>query len=232
MPESGVTKHNYLFCQFVNPTRGHEGDRCDCFDTPSQRRTTLAKQRLARLRASREINRASTSNDPESAVASDPAVTWTTDKSPPSLKNTPSPTHHTSATFTPAYTAPMTAMKTPSYPCSRGSSSYSPAPPIISTRYTKRPRDGSTGRPWQRYSASVNWSTPLLTHSAASTSSKPKYRVPSKPKTRLKDAWRQRTLTAPWATSAPYPTWEGGTSGSSGRTLRRGSSIVNEDIDI
>src|SRR5712671_3113697 len=75
MPESGVIKHNYLFCQFVNPARGHEGDRCDCFDTPSQRRTTLAKQRLARLRADRGINRASTSNDPESAVASDPAVT-------------------------------------------------------------------------------------------------------------------------------------------------------------
>src|SRR5712671_1035112 len=75
MPESGVTKHNYLFCQFVNPARGHKGDRCDCFDTPSQRRTTLAKQRLARLRANRSINRASTSNDPESAVASDPAVT-------------------------------------------------------------------------------------------------------------------------------------------------------------
>src|SRR5712672_3322711 len=75
MPESGVTKHNYLFCQFVNPARGHEGDRCDCFDTPSQRRTTLAKQRLARLRANREINRASTSTDTESAVTSDPAVT-------------------------------------------------------------------------------------------------------------------------------------------------------------
>src|SRR5712675_631951 len=75
MPESGVIKHNYLFCQFVNPARGHEGDCCDCFDTPSQRRTTLAKQRLARLRAKREVNRASTSNDPESAVASDPAVT-------------------------------------------------------------------------------------------------------------------------------------------------------------
>src|SRR5712671_708750 len=77
MPESGVTKHNYLFCQFVNPARGHEGDRCDCFDTPSQRRTTLAKQRLARLRALREVNRASTSQNPESAVASDPAVTNT-----------------------------------------------------------------------------------------------------------------------------------------------------------
>src|SRR5712671_6359517 len=75
MPESGVTKHNYLFCQFVNPARGHEGERCDCFDTPSQRRTTLAKQRLARLRANREINRASTSTETESAVASDPAVT-------------------------------------------------------------------------------------------------------------------------------------------------------------
>src|SRR5712675_976744 len=157
---------------------------------------------------------------------------WTTDKSPPSLKNTPSPTHHTSATFSPAYTAPTTAMKTPSYPCSRGSSSYSPAPPTISTRYTRRPRGGSTGRPWRRYSASENWSIPLLTHSAASTSSKPKYGAPSKPKTHLKGAWRQRALTAPWATSAPYPTWGGGTSGSSGRTLRRGSSIVNEDIDI
>ena len=75
MPESGITKHNYLFCQFVNPACGHEGDRCDCYDTPSQRRTTLAKQRLARLRANQQINRASTSNDPESAVASDPAVT-------------------------------------------------------------------------------------------------------------------------------------------------------------
>src|SRR5712675_721471 len=157
---------------------------------------------------------------------------WTTDKSPPSLKNTPSPTHHTSATFTPAYTAPMTAMKTPSYPCSRGSSSYSPAPPTISTRYTRRRRGGSTGRPWPRYSASKNWSIPLLTHSAASTSSKPKYGAPSKPKTHLKGAWRQRALTAPWATSAPYPTWEGGTSGSLGRTLRRGSSTVNEAIDI
>src|SRR5712671_5042450 len=89
MPESGVTKHNYLFCQFVNPARGHKGDRCDCFDTPSQRRTTLAKQRLARLRANREINRASTSNDSEPAVASDPAVTSmeTEPKEKTSLKN-------------------------------------------------------------------------------------------------------------------------------------------------
>src|SRR5712675_1061990 len=75
MPESGVTKHNYLFCQFVNPVRGHKGDRCDCFDSPSQRRTRLAKQRLARLRADRSINRASTSGNQESAVASDLAVT-------------------------------------------------------------------------------------------------------------------------------------------------------------
>src|SRR5712671_1960560 len=75
MPESGVTKHTYLFCQFVNPACGHKGDRCDCFDTPSQRRTTLAKQRLARLRANRSINQGSTSGIQESAVASDPAVT-------------------------------------------------------------------------------------------------------------------------------------------------------------
>src|SRR5712671_871614 len=90
MPESGVTKHNYLFCQFVNPACGHEGDRCDCFDTPSQRRTTLAKQRLARLRANREVNRASTSNDPESAVASDPAVTPTAPRTTRTRPITPS----------------------------------------------------------------------------------------------------------------------------------------------
>src|SRR5712672_2499139 len=75
MPESGVTKHNYLFCQFVNPARGHEGDRCNCFDTPSQQRTALAKQKLARLQANRESDRASTSNNPECVVASDPVVT-------------------------------------------------------------------------------------------------------------------------------------------------------------
>src|SRR5712672_1221568 len=75
MPESGIIKHNYLFCQFVNPAQGHEGDRCDCFDSPSQRRTRLAKQRLARLQADRSINRASTSGNEESAVASDLVVT-------------------------------------------------------------------------------------------------------------------------------------------------------------
>src|SRR5712672_248314 len=75
MPESGVTKHNYFLCQFINPVRGHEGERCDCYDTPSQKRTTLAKQRLIRLRANRNINRASTSGTTESAVASNPAVT-------------------------------------------------------------------------------------------------------------------------------------------------------------
>src|SRR5712672_1649278 len=75
MPESGVTKHNYLFCQFVNPARGYKGDHCDCFDSPSQRRTRLAKQRLAHLQADRTINQASTSGNQESAVASDPVVT-------------------------------------------------------------------------------------------------------------------------------------------------------------
>src|SRR5712672_2540201 len=75
MPESGVTKHNYLFCQFINPVRGHEGDCCDCFNSPSQRRTRLAKQRLACLRADRSINRASTSGNQESTVASNPVVT-------------------------------------------------------------------------------------------------------------------------------------------------------------
>src|SRR5712671_6202687 len=75
MPESGVTKHNYFLCQFINPVRGHEGERCDCYNTPSQKRTTLAKQRLTRLRANRNVNRASTSGTTESAVASDQAVT-------------------------------------------------------------------------------------------------------------------------------------------------------------
>src|SRR5712672_3618099 len=75
MPESGVTKHNYFLCQFINPARGHEGERCDCYDTPSQKRTTLAKQRLLRLQANRTVNRASTSGTRESAVASDPVVT-------------------------------------------------------------------------------------------------------------------------------------------------------------
>src|SRR5882762_11653121 len=75
MPESGITKHNYLLCQFINPARGHEGERCDCYDTPSQKRTTLAKQRLIRLRANRNVNQASTSGNQESAVTSDPAVT-------------------------------------------------------------------------------------------------------------------------------------------------------------
>src|SRR5882762_7423959 len=75
MPESGVIKHNYLLCQFINPACGHEGEHCDCYDTPSQKRTTLAKQRLIRLRANRNVNRASTLGNQESAVASDPAVT-------------------------------------------------------------------------------------------------------------------------------------------------------------
>src|SRR5712672_1256867 len=94
------------------------------------------------------------------------------------------------------------------------------------------PRDGSTGRPWQKYSASASWSIPSLTRRAASTSSRLKYGVPNKPKTRLKGAWKQRASTAPLLTSAPCPTWEGGISGSLGRTPRRGSSIVNEAIDI
>src|SRR5258708_7488002 len=75
MPESGITKHNYFLCQFINPARGHKGECCNCYDTPSQKRTSLAKQRLICLRANRNINRASTSGDQGSAVASDPAVT-------------------------------------------------------------------------------------------------------------------------------------------------------------
>src|SRR5712675_2080648 len=75
MPESGVTKHNYFLCQFINPAWGHKGERCDCYDTPSQKRTTLAQQRLIRLQANRGVNQASTSGTTESAVASDPAVT-------------------------------------------------------------------------------------------------------------------------------------------------------------
>jgi hypothetical protein len=75
MSELGVTKHSYLFCQFINPEHGHEGDRCDCFDAPSQRRTAIAKKRLARLRTDRKPDPAPKPTLQESAVASDPAVT-------------------------------------------------------------------------------------------------------------------------------------------------------------
>src|ERR1700723_3048678 len=76
MPESFIPKPNYLFCQFVYPESGHDGGPCDCFHTPSQKRTTRAKARLARLRANKgRITRASTSNTQKSTVASDPAVT-------------------------------------------------------------------------------------------------------------------------------------------------------------
>ena len=79
MPESGVTKHSYLFCQFFNPERGHEGECCDCFDTPSQQRTTRARQKLERLRATRAQEQTSTSQTQESAVTSDPVVTHVLD---------------------------------------------------------------------------------------------------------------------------------------------------------
>jgi hypothetical protein len=75
MSESGTTKHSYLFCQYINPERGHEGDCCDCFDTSSQRKTRIAKQRLARLRTDRQPTLAKNTTNKESAVASDPAVT-------------------------------------------------------------------------------------------------------------------------------------------------------------
>src|ERR1700723_2777443 len=76
MPESGTTTHNYLFCQFIYPESGHDGGPCDCYHTPSQKRIARAEARLARLRANKgRITRASTSDIPESAVASDPAVT-------------------------------------------------------------------------------------------------------------------------------------------------------------
>src|ERR1700675_2478687 len=76
MPESETTTHNYLFCQFIYPESGHDGGPCDCYHTPSQKRISRAKARLARLRANKgRITRASTSDIPESTVASDPAVT-------------------------------------------------------------------------------------------------------------------------------------------------------------
>jgi hypothetical protein len=75
MSESGITKHSYLFCQFFNPERGHEGEHCDCFDTPSQQRTTRACQKLDRLRQRRAQEQAPTPQTQESAVTSDPAVT-------------------------------------------------------------------------------------------------------------------------------------------------------------
>ena len=82
MPESGVTKHSYLFCQFFNPERGHKGERCDCFDTPSQQRTTRARQKLERLRLKRAAEQASNPQLQESAATSDPAVTAWAPESP------------------------------------------------------------------------------------------------------------------------------------------------------
>src|ERR1700720_4527892 len=76
MPESEATTHNYLFCQFIYPESGHDGGPCDCYHTPSQKRIARAEARLARLRANKgRMTRASTSDIPESTVASDPAVT-------------------------------------------------------------------------------------------------------------------------------------------------------------
>src|ERR1700723_3139911 len=80
MPESFIPKPNYTFCQFVYPESGHDGGPCDCFHTPSQKRVTRAKTRLARLRANKnQITKASTSKTQEPSVASDPAVTKTVD---------------------------------------------------------------------------------------------------------------------------------------------------------
>jgi hypothetical protein len=192
-----------------------------------------SKRRTAMRRTTTRAPRISTSPS-KTATTSQPtgSSSWTTGRSPPFPKNTPSPTHPTSATSTPTSAVPTTATKTQSYLCNRGSSSYSPAPPTPSTHYTKRPRSGATGKPCRRYNASENWSTPSSTHRAASTSSRLNYGAPSKPRMRLKVAWRRRALTAPSPTSAPYPTWDSGTSGSLGRTTKRGSLIVNEDIDI
>src|SRR5712672_314419 len=75
MSESGINKHNYLFCQYLNPVRGHEGERCDCFDMLSQKRTALARAKLEHLCAHRLAKQTPTSQTKESTVASNLAVT-------------------------------------------------------------------------------------------------------------------------------------------------------------
>ena len=75
MPESGTTKHNYLFCQYIDPEQGHNGDRCDCFDTQSQKTKAHAIKKLALLRARQTTDQTPTLSTSESVVTSDPAVT-------------------------------------------------------------------------------------------------------------------------------------------------------------
>ena len=69
MPIEGISKHSYLFCQFLDPEDSHEGGRCDCFDTASQKAKARAK---AKLEVHRKTKATSTS---KSTVPSDPAVT-------------------------------------------------------------------------------------------------------------------------------------------------------------
>ena len=77
MPESETTKHNYLFCQYIDPIQGHDGDRCDCFDTQSQKAKARAIKKLALLHACQRTDQAPTPSTSESAVTSDLAVTIT-----------------------------------------------------------------------------------------------------------------------------------------------------------
>jgi hypothetical protein len=75
MPESGTSKYAYSYCQFIDPQQAHDGDRCDCFDTRSQKTKARAIKKLAILRARKRTDKTPTSPSTESAVTSDPAVT-------------------------------------------------------------------------------------------------------------------------------------------------------------
>src|SRR6202041_1082608 len=70
MPPEGISKHSYLFCQFIEPEDAHEGGCCDCFDTAAQKAKARAKAKLEHLRTWSK-----TTSSQESAVPSNPAVT-------------------------------------------------------------------------------------------------------------------------------------------------------------
>jgi hypothetical protein len=69
MPNQGISKHSYLFCQFLDPEDSHEGGRCNCFDTTTQKAKTRAQAKLAATK------KAKATDTTQSSVPSDPAVT-------------------------------------------------------------------------------------------------------------------------------------------------------------
>ena len=69
MPQQGVSKHSYLFCQFIDPEDSHKGGHCDCFDTAAQKAKARAQAKL------KALCKAKATDTMQSSVPSDPAVT-------------------------------------------------------------------------------------------------------------------------------------------------------------